>query len=415
MHAARSCRGGQDLGFKLVAQLRHDAVVEQRPREPADHHVLEAVDRPVILREELSLDVLVAGVDEAFLEVLYGHNVFIVDVCHKIHEVAALLVVLVGAHAHLLSRGVHEQRQALASPARAMAREGHEGVHGVRVDGEAHVGEDLEKQSGLRLRRPDAREGVEVVRVARATAVREGSRHKANVLALALVALVVIHARELGQLGMHGVDVVEVDEVLRDELPVALDFVVLDGMLHQLIQVIARELQRQVAKRVQQGRRARALVQEDQAREGLHPRDGQETQVLLALFGRHGRRGGLQRAVEAVRPPVVRADQLLAVRGVRGAHLGAAMSAHVVEGVDLHRFVPGEDDRCAADVHDLHVAGSCQIRGVRRAEPLGAEEALALRVGVGVICVEGRVQRLCHLYGSCGRPEELLQLRGHGR
>mmetsp|Transcript_92466 Transcript_92466/g.287724 ORF Transcript_92466/g.287724 Transcript_92466/m.287724 type:complete len:252 (-) Transcript_92466:285-1040(-) len=251
---------------------------------------------------------MVAGVLEAALQVLDGHDVLVVDVAHEVHELPALLHVVVRAVLQLARRGGHEEAQALLRLARGLAGEGHERVDGVRVDREAHVGEDLEEERGRGLHRADAREGVEVVGVAGAAAVGEGCRDEAHVLAPALVRLVIVHAGELGQLRVHGVDVVEVHKVLGDELPVALDAVVLHADELRVVEVVARELPRQVPKHLAEGGRGGLLVQEDDASEDLQPWHAHEAELLLALLGRGGRRRGLQGAVQAVGPPVVGAN-----------------------------------------------------------------------------------------------------------
>mmetsp|Transcript_26215 Transcript_26215/g.61130 ORF Transcript_26215/g.61130 Transcript_26215/m.61130 type:complete len:200 (-) Transcript_26215:492-1091(-) len=187
----------------------------------------------------------------------------------------------------LPGRRCHEETEPLLGPP-CGGREGNQRVDGVREDRHAHVGEDLEEQPRRGLRRADAREAAKVVRVTRPAAVREGSGHKANVLAVALVRRVVVHLGEFRQRRVHRVDVVEVDKVLGNELPVPHDVIVFGAVELHVVEIVALELLGQVTKHVGQGRRAGQLVQEDDAGKGFDAGHAHEAQVLFALLG-HGR------------------------------------------------------------------------------------------------------------------------------
>mmetsp|Transcript_12862 Transcript_12862/g.39751 ORF Transcript_12862/g.39751 Transcript_12862/m.39751 type:complete len:278 (-) Transcript_12862:1-834(-) len=232
---------------------------------------------------------------------------------------------------------------------------------------------------------------------------------------MALVRHVVIDTGKLGELRVHRIDVVEIDKVLSNELPITLDVVVLHPVELHILQIVALQLAGEVAKYVCEWRRIGLLVQKDHAGKGLEPRHADQAQVLLA-FPRRGHRGRrLERAVEAVGPPVVGAHQLLAVLGVGGAHFGASVPADVVEGVKLHLLVASHDDGGASYVQHLDIPRLGELGRVRGCEPLGAEDALLLRTGVGLVDVERGVQRLGLLDGSDGRARELLQGGRHGR
>mmetsp|Transcript_78599 Transcript_78599/g.255162 ORF Transcript_78599/g.255162 Transcript_78599/m.255162 type:complete len:225 (+) Transcript_78599:964-1638(+) len=175
-----------------------------------------------------------------------------------------------------------------------LSGERHERVHAVGVDGHADIGKHLEEERRGRLYRVRALERVEVVGVPRAPAVSERGGHETHILAGTLVGLVVVDPRELGQLGVHRVDVVEVDEILGDQLPITLDGVfLLPGML-QIAQVIARQLVRQVPEALRERYRVRRLVQEDYARERLQAGNRLQAEQVLALLGSSGRWCGLQ-------------------------------------------------------------------------------------------------------------------------
>mmetsp|Transcript_37122 Transcript_37122/g.94329 ORF Transcript_37122/g.94329 Transcript_37122/m.94329 type:complete len:275 (+) Transcript_37122:1023-1847(+) len=272
-----------------------------------------------------------------------------------------------------------------------LSGERHERVHAVGVDGHADVGKNLEEEPRVRLYRVKALESVEVVGVPGAPAVGERGGHETNILAGALVGLVVVDPRKLGQLGVHRVDVVEVDEVLGDQLPITIDGVfLLPGML-KIDHVVARQLFRQVPEALQERHRVWRLVQEDYTREGLQAGHTLQAEQVLALLGCCGRRCGLQRAIQSVRPPMVRADQLLATLFVFVGDARTPVAADVVEGMDLRVLVARHDDRGASNLDDLHVARCRQLRRVRGREPVRAEDPLPLDLDVLLVDVEGRV------------------------
>mmetsp|Transcript_71359 Transcript_71359/g.188319 ORF Transcript_71359/g.188319 Transcript_71359/m.188319 type:complete len:304 (-) Transcript_71359:194-1105(-) len=292
-----------------------------------------------------------------------------------------------------------------------LSGERHERVHAVGVDGHADIGKHLEEERRGRLYRVRALESVEVVGVPRAPAVSERGGHETHILAGTLVGLVVVDPRELGQLGVHRVDVVEVDEILGDQLPITLDGVfLLPGML-KIGHVVARQLLRQVPEALQERHRVRRLVQEDYAREGLQAGHRLQAEQILALLGRSGRWCGLQCAIQSVRPPMVWADQLLATLFVFGGDSRTSVAADVVEGMDLRVLVARHDDRSAPHLDDLHIPRCRQLRRVRGRKPMHAEDPLPLRLDVLVVDVEGRVQGLGGLDGSNRHIAQLLHER----
>mmetsp|Transcript_89811 Transcript_89811/g.226603 ORF Transcript_89811/g.226603 Transcript_89811/m.226603 type:complete len:331 (-) Transcript_89811:336-1328(-) len=325
--------------------------------KPTQNHVLEAVHRPIVLRQELTAKTSRPRIVQAHLEVLDGLHILIIDVNDEIHQLPTLLLVQVHGVGLQLRARCHQQTQALPRFSGLLRWECHQRVHAVRIDCHTDIGEDLKEQCCSCLDSMQPLKGVEVVRVTRATAVGEGGSDEADILAIALVRLVVIHPRELCQLWVHCVDVVEVHKVFRNELPIAFDFVVLDPAELQMVKVVAHQLLWQVTQSVRQWRRVWHLVEENHAREGVHTRDALQAKLILALLG-CGRRGcRLQAAIQSVCPPMVWADELLATLRARGANTSAPVTTDIVEGVDFAVFVTRQDDRCAPDINDLHIAG----------------------------------------------------------
>mmetsp|Transcript_72941 Transcript_72941/g.189402 ORF Transcript_72941/g.189402 Transcript_72941/m.189402 type:complete len:247 (-) Transcript_72941:591-1331(-) len=245
--------------------------------KPTQNHVLEAVHRPIVLRQELTAKTSRPRIVQAHLEVLDGLHILIIDVNDEIHQLPTLLLVQVHGVGLQLRARCHQQTQALPRFSGLLRWECHQRVHAVRIDCHTDIGEDLKEQCCSCLDSMQPLKGVEVVRVTRATAVGEGGSDEADILAIALVRLVVIHPRELCQLWMHSIDVVEVHEVLRDELPIASDLVIFCGMELQVVEVVAQQLFGQVAKGVCQWWRVRRLVEEDHTCEGLHARNALQT------------------------------------------------------------------------------------------------------------------------------------------
>ena len=105
--------------------------------------------------------------------------------------------------------------------------------------------------------------------------------------------------------------------------------------------------------------------------------------LAVALLERHRR----ERAVGAVRPGVVRADEVARVARARRADLGAAMRAAVVEGVDRAVGVARDDDALARQPRGEEVARALELAFMAEPQPDPAEDARALllehrRVGI---------------------------------
>mmetsp|Transcript_1498 Transcript_1498/g.4665 ORF Transcript_1498/g.4665 Transcript_1498/m.4665 type:complete len:512 (-) Transcript_1498:84-1619(-) len=129
------------------------------------------------------------------------------------------------------------------------------GVHGVEshaehVAGEEEVkdvGEEVVEDAGLLLIILEARHDRESARVDGLTALRERVGDKADVLACALLAVVVVHAGDGGERGVHGGEVVVLHEVVGQELPVGLAVVGLLAHADELVQRVVAEVEAGVA------------------------------------------------------------------------------------------------------------------------------------------------------------------------
>ena len=173
--------------------------------------------------------------------------------------------------------------------------------------------------------------------------------------------------------------VVALEEVLDADLPVARVVVRLRPTVEpQRIDVDTafREVRGQVAERVRKRRRPRVRVDEHERAEHLHrDRDEAERVAVEPRLAVHPR-GVSQRAVQAVRPGVVRALDRLAPR-VPVAEEVAAVTADVDEPAKLPVPGAGQDERERPGPGGRQAAGLGDLVEARRVLP-GAREDVSL-------------------------------------
>ena len=231
---------------------------------------------------------------------------------------------------------------------------------------------------------------------------------------------------------MHEGQVVALEVVLDDELPVAveleLEAAVGSGGAHPLVLSPAREAVQAAAERLDvplEGGSVAAQVHEHQ----VHPHRGANRlqavgaaveALVLVPAGAADVRGPLEPAVQTVGPRVVGATDA-GGKAARLAHeLVAAVAAHVVEDADFAVPVAHHEHRLAEEVDRAHVAGGGDGAGVADAGPGRIEQALAFEHeeclgGVGLVRQSGganggAVDVLHQLRrkaagGECGRGE----------
>mmetsp|Transcript_90383 Transcript_90383/g.197973 ORF Transcript_90383/g.197973 Transcript_90383/m.197973 type:complete len:323 (+) Transcript_90383:442-1410(+) len=293
--------------LEALAKNGHDVLVHKLPLDAVQDHVLESVHRPIVLGQEFPMHSLLPGIVQALLQVFNRLDVLIIDVHYERQQLLTLCFVLFFGVFLLACSGGHQEGQRFLGHARCAGGECHQSVHTVGVDRHADVWEQLEEQRRGFLDRSQTLEQVEIVEVPRATAVGQRVRDEANVLALALVGLVVVNPGKSGQFGVHSIDVVEVHEVLRDQLPISFDGVGLLAAELHVVQIVTFELLWEVSQVVREGRWIGSLIQEYDASKCFKTWNFLERERVLAFLGSRRRRSRLQRSVQSVGPPVVRA------------------------------------------------------------------------------------------------------------
>mmetsp|Transcript_102579 Transcript_102579/g.285828 ORF Transcript_102579/g.285828 Transcript_102579/m.285828 type:complete len:211 (-) Transcript_102579:958-1590(-) len=144
--------------YELLAVRRHEALVQWRLQQAAEHEVVEAMHRPVVLRHVDGLEVQLAPVPEALLQVLDGQRVLIVEFDHEVEEGPALLLELLVRVALPPCSTGKQQGQYLFGVRGVLRGVGDQRVCRVGHDGEAYVREEHEEQRGVCLALCDPRE-----------------------------------------------------------------------------------------------------------------------------------------------------------------------------------------------------------------------------------------------------------------
>ena len=180
---------------------------------------------------------------------------------------------------------------------------------------------------------------------------------------------------------MRGDEVIVVDAVLDQQLPVRLDVVFLHAgddlhlagrrLIDHEIDVVlgAGEIGVQV-------RRVRIEIGEIEILVVLEPRHRHEALALLVEARRIGVVAGnaLDRAVGVVGPAVIDAVELPGVALALATHQRAAMAADVEQRADLALPVAAEDHRTAGDAAGAEVARVLHLRGVADIDPALVED-----------------------------------------
>ncbi len=199
------------------------------------------------------------------------------------------------------------------------------------------------------------------------------------------------HLRESG---VCGGAVVALEEVLDRDLPVRLDLPLVVRVVANVAEVDAalRDDLRERAERVDERRRLRIRVDEHEWPPGVD-RDGKQRQpgrveALLAL----GPRRASQRAVQVVRPGVVRALERLSP-ALAAHHRMAAMPADVDEPLELLRAVAENDDGDVAGPACEESSGLLHLVGAARVLPGSGEDPVALEPPDALVRVPARRKR----------------------
>ena len=104
--------------------------------------------------------------------------------------------------------------------------------------------------------------------------------------------------------------------------------------------------------------------------------------------------GEQQRAVEAVGPGVIAADEIADLAPAVGHELGAAVAADVVKGADLAIVVAQDQQLGVADAEGEDVAGLGHVRLPCHEDPVPAEDQVALGAQDGLAGIERRLERV---------------------
>ncbi len=183
--------------------------------------------------------------------------------------------------------------------------------------------------------------------------------------------------------------VVDVDVVLDEELPVALGVVVDARHLHERSRAERLESLGEPAHRLGEARRVRGRVDEDHA-VPLRGGGGHEgptglvdpVELLLLLRYAH------QRAVKGEAPLVVRAGEVAPEAAGALHQRQAAVTAQVVEGMERSVGAADDEHRDAGDRRRHVVAGTAELVGGGDERPRAGEEQASFGVEHGLGAVE---------------------------
>ena len=194
-----------------------------------------------------------------------------------------------------------------------------------------------------------------------------------------------VHQRLLGGFRVHERDVIRLNEILDQELPVRRYLPKVDGnQMVKLAEVKPVEPHDQRRNEVIKRRRVAAQVDENPVVPRRRPHRNQS--VLLAVESvRHGARVAaaeigreMQRAVQTVGPGVIGAADARSQAAGPVNELEAAVPAHVVKGPNPVFGVPDEEHRPASDGNRHGVAGAGNVVRKASEHPRIREETLAL-------------------------------------
>ena len=270
-------------------------------------------------------------------------------------------------------RGLGSEAVDRAALERAVRRQRHVEVHAdlIReVDPEHEVGKQGE----------EARVGRQCVLPRRLAGDVDGAPETAGVVHRAVVG-----ERLLGGRGVHELDVIGLDEVLHQELPVRGDLPEVDGDdMVDAGEVDPVELSAKRGDEVLQRRRGSVEVDEDPVVPCLRSHRHQSVLVAIEAGRRRARvaaaevRGEPERAVESIGPRVIgTADRPSGVAGLVD-ELEAPVAAHVVKGTQALLGIAHQQHRLAGDRDRRHVAGPGKLVRETGEDPAVGEDALVL-------------------------------------
>ena len=190
---------------------------------------------------------------------------------------------------------------------------------------------------------------------------------------------------------MRDRDVVALDVVLDDDLPVRRLAIAAGSKGRQRLDSVGSEPLRQVADQLAQRRGVVVEVDEHQA---AHLLDADGVQAEAALVEPLAERLALgnadQTAVEAVRPAVIAAaDRALALSGAAQQARGA-VAAHVPVGAELAALIADDEHRLGAGLGREVTTGSRQRGHVARELPRSLKDQLVLGVQQPLVEVQAR-------------------------
>ena len=234
-------------------------------------------------------------------------------------------------------------------------------------------------------------------------------------LAGARVGDVIPFQQGVEQFRVRAIAVVALAVVLEHQFPVGLFH---QGGLHGhlgVLHVVGFHVVRQGGEELVDGRRVFRQGDEDVAAGGLALHRFQAV-VLEVEVGAHFAAGEQQATVQLVGPLVVGADQLGDLALVRYAQTRAAMTADVMEGVDLPFGAAYDQDRVVADLQGEEVAFGRDFAGHAGDQPFLVENLLHVYLEQALVAVEGLRQGECavalvqHLRGRlAGRLQRVAQ------
>ena len=203
------------------------------------------------------------------------------------------------------------------------------------------------------------------------------------------------HVHDGGEPGVRGRAVVALEEVLRGDLPVAVELGLraLEEAQRGEVDPRVRDPLGDAVEVVVERLCIRVRVDEEERPPGLEAERNEPELVLVDPALLVPARRGDEAAVEPVRPRVVRAlERLAPARAL--AHERAAVAADVEERTQRVLLVAHEDDRNVPDGRGRERAGLGHVALVPDVLPRAPEDALALELEHGRIRVPAPGQRL---------------------
>ena len=215
---------------------------------------------------------------------------------------------------------------------------------------------------------------------------------------------------------MHPGQVVVLLKVLADELPVGLDVEHLALLNPPLVEAVAGHAFRQVAEPDIELGGLVGEAGEEQRTPRANPHGDQTEVVAVEVIAGHlvEERGGLEAAVGAVAPAVVRATDRAGDVAVGFGEFGPAMAARVEEAAKLPIVAAGDHDRLLTDLTHEHAARLGDLAGDTDGDPRPFEDEFLFEGEEALVDIRRRVEagRLPQR-GSGSGPGGLVGPVGH--